>query len=314
MDGIRFAVILLTYNRLSSLKTALAKYDEQTKLPTHILVVDNASTDGTEEYLREWQNCPDGKYKRIVVRSPYNGGAPWGYMCGLVEGMKLDCDFLFTADDDAYPEKEMLERLEEGYIALSDKNVSVLCTSVLNRGEYDTSHRERLKKGLLKVGVSRVAEEIYRQKAFSIDIFSWVGAAIKREAAVKTGLPIKDYFMHFEDVEYSLRVGKKGAIYCIPHSIMHHDNDGINDSKVLWKHYYDTRNWIDLVRRHFPRRYYYVAVLEQYLKHCTILAVIFRNRSKGYRKMCMAAIQDAVKNRLGKIEPAEIQRRWLIER
>lgn len=299
MTDLRFAVILVTYNRLSCLKTALAKYEEQTKLPAYVLVVDNASTDGTQEYLREWQACLDSKYQRIVVRLPINLGGAGGYSRGLEEGVKLDCDFLFTTDDDAYPETDTLEKLVEGYLAVKNRRVAAVCAAVLNHDEYDISHRERLAKGFIHVGLKWMAKENYKKRVFQIDLSSFIGLAVKKEVAAKLGTPFKDYFIHYDDIEYSLCVGEEGNIYCIPASIMHHDNEGPNDSQTLWKHYYDVRNWIYLVRRHFPRRYYWVAVIDQYLRKCSIVAAIVRKRSKSYRAMCLEAISDGRASRLG---------------
>lgn len=130
MDKIRFAIILVTYNRLNCLKTALSKYDQQTKPPAYILVVDNASTDGTREYLAEWKSLASDKYEKIVIRLPENTGGSGGFSCGVEEGMKLDCDFLFLAYDDAYAESNMLENLEKGYQSIEKKEeVSAICTS-----------------------------------------------------------------------------------------------------------------------------------------------------------------------------------------
>lgn len=148
MEDIKFAVILVTYNRLNCLKTALSKYDQQTKSPAYILVVDNASTDGTNEYLEEWNSIASDKYEKIVVRLQENTGGSGGFNRGVEEGMKLECDFLFLADDDAYAEPDMLENLEKGYRSIDKKDsVSAICTSVMNHGEYDINHRCKIKFG-----------------------------------------------------------------------------------------------------------------------------------------------------------------------
>ncbi len=47
--------VIVTFNRLEKLKKALASYEKQTLLPEYIIVVDNASNDGTKEYLEEWK-------------------------------------------------------------------------------------------------------------------------------------------------------------------------------------------------------------------------------------------------------------------
>lgn len=44
--------VVVTYNRLALLKQNIAALKKQTCLPTHIVVIDNCSTDGTAEFLQ----------------------------------------------------------------------------------------------------------------------------------------------------------------------------------------------------------------------------------------------------------------------
>ena len=45
------AAVIVTYNRLEKLKNAIAAYENQLCKPTYIIVVNNASNDGTKEFL-----------------------------------------------------------------------------------------------------------------------------------------------------------------------------------------------------------------------------------------------------------------------
>lgn len=47
--------VLVTYNRIEKLKKTLECYLTQTVPPKYILVVNNCSTDGTGEYLCQWE-------------------------------------------------------------------------------------------------------------------------------------------------------------------------------------------------------------------------------------------------------------------
>ena len=47
-------VVIVTYNRLNKLKKTLDYYDKQQLSPSHIVVVNNASTDSTSQFLQEW--------------------------------------------------------------------------------------------------------------------------------------------------------------------------------------------------------------------------------------------------------------------
>ena len=48
--------VIVTFNRLEKLKKALESYEKQTLLPKYIIVVDNASNDGTVEILKDYRN------------------------------------------------------------------------------------------------------------------------------------------------------------------------------------------------------------------------------------------------------------------
>ncbi len=51
----KIGAVVVTYNRLDKLKKALESFEKQLYLPAYVIVADNASTDGTAQYLRQWQ-------------------------------------------------------------------------------------------------------------------------------------------------------------------------------------------------------------------------------------------------------------------
>lgn len=53
-DVRKVAAVVVTYNRLEKLKKVLASLESQTRLPQMLVIVNNAATDGTAEYLKEY--------------------------------------------------------------------------------------------------------------------------------------------------------------------------------------------------------------------------------------------------------------------
>lgn len=293
----KIAVLLVTFNRLSCLKIALSKYENQLLKPNDIIVVDNASTDGTREYLKKWKTSDVG-ISKYVIRNEKNLGGSGGFYTGLKFSLSIDYDYIFLADDDAFAEQNTFSSLFSNLSLISEKNTVALCTSVINNGVIDISHRCRIRKSLFSLSLNWVPEEEYRKNCFKLDIVTFVGAAIKKSTIEHIGLPLKEYFIYYDDTEYFMRIKKLGNIYCIPKSIMVHNTNGTL-SINSWKGYYDTRNWLDAIYRHYGVFRLIQASIIVYIKRCSVIAKIFRNRDPNFRKMCRFAIIDAINHKLG---------------
>ena len=61
----KIAAVIVTYNRLDMLKEVLDAFDNQIKQPDYLIVVNNASTDNTSEFLELWSKR--GSMSKIVT-------------------------------------------------------------------------------------------------------------------------------------------------------------------------------------------------------------------------------------------------------
>ena len=249
----RIGTVIVTYNRLDKLKTTLGLFDKQTSLPSYILVVDNASTDGTSEYLGEWKSIT-ADYEKIVLNSKTNTGGSGGFYMGLEAATKKKADWIWLSDDDAFPEEDALENAKkfiESY-AGDTAEVSAICGQVINKGEIDLAHRKNMIQRGLNIAEEFIPEELYQKDFFELNCFSYVGTIINKAKLQQVGLTNKDYFLWWDDTEHSLRMSKVGRILCIPAIRIHHDVSNGTD-EFSWKTYYGFRNMADLYKRHFPK-------------------------------------------------------------
>ena len=290
-------VVIVTYNRLTDLKITLEKYEEQTIKPTSLIVVDNASRDGTYEFLEEWKSN-GGKFRRLAIHSEKNLGGAGGFSIGIEEAMKSDCDFIFLSDDDAIPKEDVLEKLFQHYNQMHlQENIAALCTRVNDQFGISYVHRSMVRKGLFSIRRISTQEKDYEAPYFDVDLLTFVGALLKRSTVERIGLPLSEYFIHEDDAEYSTRIRETGRIVCVTDSIMTHPFGG-NETKH-WIEYYTTRNYVNYIGRHYPRRYQVYAELEKYIKKCSIFAAVVKHRSKNYRRMNKIAIKDGRVGNLG---------------
>ena len=93
----RVSVIVVTYNNLELTKACLASLDEHTNHDNlEIIVVDNASADGSPEFLREW--AASGQNRKLILNDDNRG-----FAAGNNQGLAIASgDFLVLLNNDTY--------------------------------------------------------------------------------------------------------------------------------------------------------------------------------------------------------------------
>jgi len=92
-----------TYNRLDFTKRMLDSFLKNTTSPYHLLIVDNGSTDGTQEYLATTLHNIHGNESCLGVEFQFNQknkGIAVGRNQGLLMAQKYKDDYLSTLDND----------------------------------------------------------------------------------------------------------------------------------------------------------------------------------------------------------------------
>ncbi|WP_100486856.1 glycosyltransferase family 2 protein [Sporolactobacillus pectinivorans] len=198
----KIIAIVVTYNRKELLIECLNAIKKQTYPVSRIVVVDNASNDGTDKLFSN-NNMFDQDlfdYQRL----PQNIGGAGGFHEGFKYASQLDVDWLWIMDDDTIPRDDSLEKLIDDAGVLGTDNVSFLASSVFGpeneamnvpviSGHHSISGYPDwyfdLGKGLVK-----------------IESATFVSLLINNQAIKKIGLPVKDYFIWGDDTEYTLRL------------------------------------------------------------------------------------------------------------
>ena len=293
-----FGVVLVTYNRLDKLKIALECYEKQSYLPKNIIVVNNASTDGTKEYLDEWKKKKSEISKRVINLKQNTGGSG-GFHAGLKDSLKLNLDYVWVSDDDAFPQDDCFEIANKFLNEHKDENISAICGTVLNRGKIDIVHRRNLKKCGCFLVQTFIPKSKYQQDYFKLNLFTYVGTFISIKKMREVGVTKESYFIYCDDTEHSYRMSTVGNIYCIPKIQIVHDGP-LNNGKdgVNWKLYYGIRNSIDFVKNSFEKRYYNTYKVYFRLKYLAMITLLWPHKKAGY-KLVSDAIKAGKEERLG---------------
>lgn len=291
---VNIAAVIVTYNRLDKLKRALVSYDCQNVKPQYLIVVNNASTDSTYEYLEKWKLEESGIVK-IVLNLEENLGGSGGFYYGEKKALELPVDWIMIADDDAYPEANYLEGLNKYICSHCENDYSIVCGKVLEHNSPVNIHRAFLKSKWARYFQSYASLKEYKKEEFHPDFVSYVGILINKSKMNKVGLVNKDYFIWYDDTEHSERLKKVGKIVCLPAFTIIHDVSCENDS-LSWKNYYGFRNNVDFMKKHFRIQMPFVVVI-------TLLKAILcplKGKSIAESKLRINAIYDGLAGRLGK--------------
>lgn len=116
MSPVSFSIVITTYNRLDLLKRAVQSAFDQTA-PCEIIVVDNASTDGTQAYVESLGDRVT--YCRNQTNTNHAGAVNVGVKAASGEWVKL-------VDDDDYLANTCIEKMAEA-ISLWPKAVICSC-------------------------------------------------------------------------------------------------------------------------------------------------------------------------------------------
>ena len=296
-------VVIVTFNRLEKLKIALKSYEKQNLLPKYILVVNNNSNDGTKEYLEEWKK-EKNLFEKIVVNLDKNTGGSGGFYEGLKHSLDIESEWVWVADDDAYPKNDAFE-IAKNYIEkgiYSKDEISALCGCVLKSDAktIDCSHRRKiLTKPFNRISQPYSKNKDYKNETFEINAFSYVGTMINREKLKQTELTKKDYFIYYDDTEHSYRLSKLGKIICIPKLQVVHDAPHSEMSEIVkWKLYYLVRNTLDFIRCNFDEKYFKEACFEVPFKFKVAVFLFGKDKKYGY-KMINEAVKDAKAKKTG---------------
>lgn len=236
------AGVVVTFNRLEKLKTVIASIEAQTHPVSTLFVIDNASTDGTAEYLSALET---GVPLEVVSMSENLGGAG-GFSEGLRRGYTSGADHVWIMDDDCYPQPEALERLVRGF----DESVTELGGDV----PYACSVVKFTDGSICEMNNPVPTWDWGRllvkgQQNVMVTACSFVSVLIPRWAIAEYGLPYSDYFIWFDDREYTLRLTVRCPGVQVLDSVVVHDmgdNKGVNFAMVngqnYWKFAYGVRN------------------------------------------------------------------------
>lgn len=242
------ATVIVTHNRREQLCNCLYYVSSQTHCVDYVIVVDNASTDNSQDYIRQ-QGLFDKLTIKWVTLSDNEGGAG-GFARGIEEALDLGVDYIWLMDDDGYPDLNCLQKLLEwmtedsfiGPLVVACENISELAFPLACP---DSMHPILSVKDL----------RIQKNTTIKNSLVPFNGVLISTKIVRKLGVPKKEMFIWGDDIEYLWRIREaKFRVLTIINAYFYHpkknsvaekmffDRFTYNDTNSPIKFYCQSRN------------------------------------------------------------------------
>ncbi len=242
-------IIIVTHNKKKYVIDLLNSLKEIDYKNYDIAVVDNANTDGTVESIK--RSFPSV----AVIANSKNMGGSGGFNTGLSHAFnKEKYEYYWLLDNDVVVSKDALRVLVETLDNNSDIAIagSQMCQldnpEVTNEiGAYVDFHRGRL---VLNRHLTRKRNN--STGIFDVDYIAAASLLVRADVAKKAGL-WEDFFIHFDDVDWCLRIKKMGhRVVGVADSVIWHLS--ASEKPITWQQYYDARNMLFILDKHASTR------------------------------------------------------------
>jgi N-acetylglucosaminyl-diphospho-decaprenol L-rhamnosyltransferase len=271
VEPLLISVLIVTWNRKDDVLETIQSVYEQAYHNFEIVVVDNGSTDGTVEAVRQ-------AYAEVrIVALDRNRGISTGRNAGVAAARG---DIIFCLDSDASPSHDALSNLVRKFQAEPD--VGVINSKILNT--YTTE---------LDGGPGWVYTEKQKAKQ-DMEFLSWSfsegGAAIRKEVFDQVGLFWDLLFFGCEGQEFSLRVWDAGyKVLYYPKAIVYHRESPRMRIDAHERDYLFFRNSLYIYLVRYP---WWMLVWYMPIKTAAALA---RGAKRGYLRQILRALLDVLR-------------------
>ncbi len=239
----KIAAAIVTYNRLDFLKKVLAAIKGQSRKPDAIIVVNNSSTDGTEEWL--------GTQEGIDVITQANVGSSGGQYTGIKTAYEKGYDWIWLMDDDVIPDENALEVLS------SDDDERLVRTTFRRAVDGNPYFNDTIEFNFSNP-LHSTWKKILRNnetgsERIEADGITFEGPLFHRSLVKKAGLPEHKFFIYGDDTDYFIRAKRAGfRIMIFRDAGMQRLLPVPEKVRFDWKSYYMIRNIIAIDVLHAP--------------------------------------------------------------
>ena len=306
----KVSVVTPNYNGLKFLNNYFETLLIQSRFIEEIIIVDNASTDGSIEFIEEFINSANYPIEIVLIKNKDN----LGFAPAVNQGIEIaKCEYIYSVNNDVELEwnalEEIIKAMEES-IGLGENPFSIQSKMIqhYNRKLMDDAGDEyTILAWTKKIGDGQPIERYCEKR----EIFSsCAGAALYRKSVLEEiGMFDDNFFAYVEDIDLAYRAQIYGyRNYFCPDSIVYHYGSGTSGSRYNeFKIKLAARNNVFLIYKNFPTIQKIINFI--FLFFGFLIKYVFFVK-KGYGSLYLEGLKEGLKNRKQLKKTKFLRKNW----
>lgn len=262
----KVSVIVLNWNGYKDTIECVESLKKVTYPKCDILIVDNGSTNASEEILRR-------KFPELtLIQTGSNLGFTGGCNAGIREALRRGADYIILLNNDTVVDPDFAGELVK--VAESDKKIGMLCSKIYF---YDKSDVIWYAGAYFNTWLGWGRHRGYNQPdTGQFDRVEETGRPtgcslmVTREFCEQVGLLDEEYFCYCEDSDWGMRAQKAGfkVMYVPTSKVWHKTSSSSGGSTTAISLYYTVRNTFRCIDKNNP-----LPVPLRYLRYLSIVSI-----------------------------------------
>lgn len=276
-EEICVGIILVNYNSSEDTIECIQSIRKSNHRNTKIYVIDNGSSTAEVNKLKtiDVHQC---------ILSKENHGFSGGNNIGIRLALADNCDYVMLLNNDTVIDKYMIQNLlneaKENVVTVPKMfyydHKNIICYA---GGEID------MRKGIVNLYGENKIDNSEFNEIKCVNFASGCCMLINRDIFYKVGFLPEEYFMYYEDVDYSMKLSVHNvSIMFIPNSILWHKISK-ESRRTDFVEYYSNRNRFYFIKKYKLGKLPYIySFVTRVLKSCLTLNKIYLKSYIDFRK------------------------------